>query len=1369
MFLFPAIGAGVSDTLILFLYFSHQGSNGGHKNAATSINDYNIVGIDVINQTTITGLSRISNESNHSSIIFDEIGGGVQSIKKDANFLPSSPTESHDRKYDENLLRMEQMNDDIPITIDESTGDNSNNQISNNNDTDTDNDEHHKIKISAATVESETVYLVILAIIRLVLLMLPLSYAAWSGTRVPCAVAQYIFHGISSFIVVCHMLAVLTLDDEDSSAGSSSSSGGWTLMSLSLISIILHILIVLHVRSTGPNEDGLYEEKRKRKRLAYAVGGRLRKGGQATIGHDDDNTDDDNDMTDQPFLLSSAAGDRNNNRLNKSLKERLMCLPETFLNDTQARFDAAQRMWSDRLEVMTHSLQHQSNMSPSIDNRQHNNYSREDGGESTNLIAHALTTAATNASKLSKPDPFRVLLQLFAYEDVWSGTNNRLDLAFSSSCTPAAATGGGGGGQSLNHENGGESTTSSEGNSALAFYAPQLLSFLLHGAYFDISSKLEEWILKKCGEDLHFAHRCFWFLRSWCLEGGRNMSSVKRQPSHTRSLSSGSFGGLVSLIDLPLEVGGGGSSNRLRGVESNLYLSSSGHGSLQPAVPLLYSTSLVASGANMPGSSTWDSYSETADRFASSKFPPEEQELIEQLLHRVVEQGSRPATVAQYGSVDGHQDGDDYNSGFTYSPSALATAMEQGLVPFDPRTGSHSMAHLDCITSSHNHGFLPLNNSGEPCQPIHSTNVPDSLFFAAPLFLDALLSIADDLMFTSRPNRTTELRSRLRSLEVELLPSNVVYLPIQNMDHRVWRICADECLALSTNERVPCIITLEVIDYGVSSPTKSKSSVGTDSITLAWVHTPRHPQRHGTIIDKVANYTQEGLKRLEDSIDRSFGDGRPVLDRRLSEILGMRDNSWTRDSQMYTSVHSFDDEDKESIPAREEEQYNVQDEETPEFHKLGVGESSLRTSEMTEIGSHNEEELVPQSLMPDVTDETPPKHRLSPTANTPNSDSEETSPMGQWSTPKRKSVILKQRPIGGITIPEFPGFEEEESDDELSPQAKNRQVMLPPSTTLMSLGDETRFDDLEEPEDRDVNVLQNVKPTVVFKEDWKAKTERVRQCSLYGSHPGWRLLPILIKSNDDLRQEQLASQLIHRMATILAKAGVPVWLFPYEIVALTGRGGIIECVPDTISLDSLKRNDPDFTSLKSFFIQHFGHPGSDELADAKANFVESLAAYSIVCFLMQIKDRHNGNILLDNKGHIIHIDFGFYFLSSPGKNSGFESAPFKLTRDFVSLMDGPSSRTFQKFRELCYKTFIELRKHCYQIILLVEMIVEGNEDLACFRSKPDEAVRQLKERFRLDLNDNGVRKYVDSLIDESIENWRTRWYDRYQRFCVGVM
>ncbi len=90
-------------------------------------------------------------------------------------------------------------------------------------------------------------------------------------------------------------------------------------------------------------------------------------------------------------------------------------------------------------------------------------------------------------------------------------------------------------------------------------------------------------------------------------------------------------------------------------------------------------------------------------------------------------------------------------------------------------------------------------------------------------------------------------------------------------------------------------------------------------------------------------------------------------------------------------------------------------------------------------------------------------------------------------------------------------------------------------------------------------------------------------------------------------------------------------------------------VKDSVTFDklqkTLKTSFPTKLTLRQFFQIYFG----DNLTNAKENFLKSLAAYCLVMYIIQVKDRHNGNILLHRNGKIFHIDFGFFLSNMPGK------------------------------------------------------------------------------------------------------------------------
>ncbi|XP_032568725.1 phosphatidylinositol 4-kinase beta isoform X2 [Chiroxiphia lanceolata] len=286
---------------------------------------------------------------------------------------------------------------------------------------------------------------------------------------------------------------------------------------------------------------------------------------------------------------------------------------------------------------------------------------------------------------------------------------------------------------------------------------------------------------------------------------------------------------------------------------------------------------------------------------------------------------------------------------------------------------------------------------------------------------------------------------------------------------------------------------------------------------------------------------------------------------------------------------------------------------------------------------------------------------------------------------------------------------------------------------------------------------------VALKEPWQEKVRRIREGSPYGHLPSWRLLSVIVKCGDDLRQELLAFQVLKQLQSIWEQERVPLWIKPYKILVISADSGMIEPVVNAVSIHQIKKQS--LLSLLDYFLQEHGNYNTESFLSAQRNFVQSCAGYCLVCYLLQVKDRHNGNILLDAEGHIIHIDFGFILSSSP-RNLGFETSAFKLTSEFVDVMGGLDGDMFNYYKMLMLQGLIAARKHMDRVVQIVEIMQQGSQ-LPCFHGSS--TIRNLKERFHMNMTEEQLQLLVEQMVDGSMRSITTKLYDGFQYLTNGIM
>ncbi|KAG8457421.1 hypothetical protein KFE25_011276 [Diacronema lutheri] len=238
------------------------------------------------------------------------------------------------------------------------------------------------------------------------------------------------------------------------------------------------------------------------------------------------------------------------------------------------------------------------------------------------------------------------------------------------------------------------------------------------------------------------------------------------------------------------------------------------------------------------------------------------------------------------------------------------------------------------------------------------------------------------------------------------------------------------------------------------------------------------------------------------------------------------------------------------------------------------------------------------------------------------------------------------------------------------------------------------------------------------------------------------LYRIIFKSGDDLRQDQLVTQVVALMDALLKREGFDLRLTPYMVLPTGCREGIVQVVDRSFALaDVLAQYRGD---IRQFLRAH--HPSESgrygirpDVLDA---FVKSCAGYCVITYLLSVGDRHLDNLMLTTGGELFHIDFGYIL----GRDPKPLPPPMKLCREMVEAMGGAHSADYHDFKATCCEAFNLLRKSSALISNLFTLMVDaGIHDLG---SEHD--IAKLQERFRLDLSDEEAVHFFQQVINDSV-------------------
>lgn len=251
--------------------------------------------------------------------------------------------------------------------------------------------------------------------------------------------------------------------------------------------------------------------------------------------------------------------------------------------------------------------------------------------------------------------------------------------------------------------------------------------------------------------------------------------------------------------------------------------------------------------------------------------------------------------------------------------------------------------------------------------------------------------------------------------------------------------------------------------------------------------------------------------------------------------------------------------------------------------------------------------------------------------------------------------------------------------------------------------------------------------------------------------------PIMFKTGDDLRQDQLVIQIITLMDRLLRKENLDLKLSPYRILATSTSAGAVQFLPSmSLAAAVAKHKGSLLAYLKTNNPDDSGPLGVRK--EAMDTYIKSCAGYCVITYLLGVGDRHLDNLLISPSGHFFHVDFGYIL----GRDPKPFAPQMKICKEMIEGMGGTMHANYSAFKSYCFTAFTTLRKSSSLILNLFALMRDAN--IPDIKYERDRAVMKVQERLMLDATEEEAIRGFERLIEESKDSWMPMVIDRVHGF-----